>query len=225
VNSAVDVILGKTVITKEFYKQTFVFLYQKYNTSDIVCMDKVYVNLALNWYTKDRAFWATASQLKKIRDRAKELEPIQCGSIAPNMRLLDTLGTWHDLHRDPSEYIVLYFYDPECGHCKKATPLLPAVYDKYKGDGVNFWGICTKFNTKVWRDFIKQHNLNFLNISDNGEDTFLNNMRDTYDIFSTPVIYILDKDKRIITKRIPTEKLEEWLEHRLEQDKKKAGKG
>jgi peroxiredoxin len=218
VNQEIDMILGKTKNTPEFYKQTFVHLYQKYNTSDIVCMDKVYVNLALNWYTKELAFWATENQLKKIRDRAKELEPIQCGMIAPNMRLVDTAGKWHELHRDQSDYILLYFWDPDCGHCKKATPLLPSVYDKYKKYNVNIWGICTKFNTKPWRTFINKHGLNFLNVSDNAEDTFLNNMRDVYDIFSTPVVYVLDKNKRIISKRIPVEKLDEWLEHRLKAD-------
>lgn len=219
VNAEVDMILTKTMKTPELYKQTFVFLYKKYNASEIVCMDKVYVNLALKWYTEELAFWSTESQRKKIHDRAKELYPIQCGMIAPNMRLKDTLGGWHELHRDQSEFIVLYFWDPECGHCKTATPQLPPIYNKYKDKGVNVWGICTKFDTKEWREFIRKNNLNFLNISDNATDTFLNNMRDVYDVFSTPVIYVLDKDKRIITKRIGVEQLDEYLEKKLEEEK------
>lgn len=215
----VDDILTKTMKTPELYKQTFVYLYKKYNASEIVCMDKVYVRLALKWYTEELAFWSTESQRKKIQDRAKELFPIQCGMRAPNMRLKDTLGGWHELYRDQSRFTVLYFWDPECGHCKTATPKLPAIYEKYKDQGVNVWGICTKYDSKEWRAFIKEHNLSFLNVSDNAVDTFYNNMRDVYDIFSTPVVYVLDNKKRIITKRISVEQLDEYLKTKLEEEK------
>ena len=36
--------------------------------------------------------------------------------------------------------------------------------------------------------------------------------RDKYDIYSTPTIYILDKDKKIIAKRLDVEKIQEFIE-------------
>lgn len=223
VNVEVDMILNKAKATPEFYKQTFVFLYQKYNASEVVCMDKVFVNLALNWYTKDLAFWATDKQLKKIRDRAKELYPIQCSMTAPNMRLVDTEGKWHDLHSTQAKYTILVFWEPDCSHCQKAVPKLIETQRKYKDQGVVFWAICTKQDIPEWREFIKEHNLDWINVTDNTTDAFLNNFREVYDIFSTPVIYVLDENKTIITKRISETQLDEWLQQQLEEEK--AGEG
>jgi hypothetical protein len=43
-----------------------------------------------------------------------------------------------------------------------------------------------------------------------------------YDIYSTPVVYVLDKDKKILAKRLDVEQIEEFLDHqmKLKEDKK-----
>ena len=46
-----------------------------------------------------------------------------------------------------------------------------------------------------------------------------NNLKDKYDIYSTPVIYILDKNKRIKAKRIDVEQIKPILDV-LEAEKK-----
>jgi hypothetical protein len=47
----------------------------------------------------------------------------------------------------------------------------------------------------------------------------LNNLKEKYDIFSTPVIYLLDKNKVIQAKRIGAEQIEEVITN-LEKRKK-----
>ena len=46
--------------------------------------------------------------------------------------------------------------------------------------------------------------LDWINVYDG---VHYNNLKDKYDIYSTPVIYILDKDKRIKAKRIDVEQI------------------
>ncbi|NBR15584.1 MAG: hypothetical protein EBU01_13565, partial [Crocinitomicaceae bacterium] len=48
------------------------------------------------------------------------------------------------------------------------------------------------------------------------------NYQTTYDIFSTPIVYILDKDKKIIAKRVSISQIEDMLDHL--QNKKDAPK-
>jgi hypothetical protein len=41
------------------------------------------------------------------------------------------------------------------------------------------------------------------------DGAFYNNVREKYDVYSTPVIYVLDKNKIIKAKRIAVEQLED----------------
>ncbi len=34
-----------------------------------------------------------------------------------------------------AEYTILYFWEADCGHCKKSTPALYEVYTRLKGEG------------------------------------------------------------------------------------------
>ena len=63
------------------------------------------------------------------------------------------------------------------------------------------------------------HTLNWINISDG---VHINNIKEKYDIYSTPVIYVLDKNKRIKAKRIGTEQVKDIIlqmerEYKLEK--------
>ena len=41
------------------------------------------------------------------------------------------------------------------------------------------------------------------------------NFRDTYDIFSTPQVYLLDKDKKILAKKLSAEQLDDIISDKL----------
>jgi hypothetical protein len=55
---------------------------------------------------------------------------------------------------------------------------------------------------------ISKNELTWINVWD---PTFSSNFRNLYDIYSTPVIYVLDSGKKIIAKRISVETLESVL--------------
>jgi hypothetical protein len=50
--------------------------------------------------------------------------------------------------------------------------------------------------------------LDWINVYDG---VHYNNLKDKYDIYSTPVIYILDKDKKIKAKRIDVDQIKTIL--------------
>ena len=51
----------------------------------------------------------------------------------------------------------------------------------------------------------------------------INNLKEKYDIYSTPVIYMLDKNKRIKAKRIGTEQVKDIVKQ-MEKDYKSEKK-
>jgi len=54
--------------------------------------------------------------------------------------------------------------------------------------------------------YIDEHKLDWINVYDG---VFFNNVTEKYDIYSTPVIYVLDKNKIIKAKRIGVEQIKD----------------
>jgi hypothetical protein len=60
-----------------------------------------------------------------------------------------------------------------------------------------------------WKKFIDEHHFDWINVWDKYNFT---NFRNLYDIYSTPTIYILDKNKKIIAKRIGVDQIEKFIQ-------------
>ena len=51
-------------------------------------------------------------------------------------------------------FTILYFWDYDCGHCKKATPILRDIYNKYKERGLQVYAVGTEPNVEPWKKYI-----------------------------------------------------------------------
>jgi thiol-disulfide isomerase/thioredoxin len=114
------------------------------------------------------------------------------------------------LYNIKADYTVVIFWDVDCGHCQKDIPKLKEVYDKMKADGksVEVYSVYTHFEVDKWKKFIRDHKLNWVNVY-NG--VHLIDLKVKFDIYSTPVIYLLDKNKVIKAKRIGVEQVEDVI--------------
>jgi thiol-disulfide isomerase/thioredoxin len=216
-----------------------------YGKSNIMGMDKVYVMMADKYYCsknsegKSPAFWMKQEKLDELCEKIPAQKNLVLGVKPPNLILRDTTDSrWHDFYSLKSDYTILYFWDPECGHCKKTTPKLETLYkEKFKARNIEIFAIGKAVGDEFakWKKFIKENNLTFINVAVTEplfkaavEDarqfvpkyTTLEslNYQTTYDIFSTPRVFVLDKDKKIIAKSLSISQLEEMLD--MLQDKK-----
>lgn len=203
--------------------------------SEIMCMDKIFVGVVNKYYRTGRVDWLTEDQMSKIIDRANDLRFVVCGEQVPNIILPDaTLTNWVSLHDVEAKYTIVAIWEASCGHCKKEMPKLKALYEEWKPRGVEIFAIGNDFETEPWLKFIKDQKIDqWINVSDNpainATDSatkliYANittlpslNFRSTFDVFSTPKVFLLDADKRIIAKQLSAEQMGELL-HRLEGD-------
>lgn len=213
------------------------YVHVNYETSNIMGMDAVYVKMSLKYYcppNENKAWWYPEENLNDRCEKAKAWENLIVGATAPNLRLADTTEkNWVDIHKIPNEYKVMIFWDPDCGHCKKELPKLKKLYKELKDKklDVEFIGIGTTLENDKWVKFIREKDLNWINLSDFPDanknagkyvyemrvtDYQSLNFRKTYDIFSTPQIYLLDKDNVIIGKRLDANNLARILERRFD---------
>jgi len=211
INASADKMISLANPTGEIFKYLVYYITNTYEKSNIMGMDAVFVYMAKNYYLSGKAYWVEDAQKEKICDRVLALDPCLIGRKANNMRLLKNDFHPISLSDIKTKYTIVYFWDPSCGHCQKVTPQLKTFYDKYKKElDVEVLGVYIEADTTEWFKYIKEKELNWINAADLlGTAQF----RKYYDIYSTPVAFLLDNEKRIIAKRIEVEQLEDFIKN------------
>ncbi len=213
INRSADHVIEKAKANKEMFRYTLHKIINTYETSKIMGMDAVFVHLAEKYYMTNQAYWVDSVQLYKISERVRKLKPILIGKQAPPIyHIKDRNGKLIPLYSVDAEYLILIFWDPDCGHCKKEMPVIRDVYEKYKDKGVKAYAVCTEVERDKWIAFMDEYHFSWIDVAD---FDFRSPFREMYDISSTPKVFLLDKDKKIIAKQIGSEQLGELLKRRL----------
>ncbi|MEY3321602.1 MAG: hypothetical protein RLZZ417_1185 [Bacteroidota bacterium] len=217
---AIDFVLERTKKAPESFRYFAVHYLNEYANSKFVGMDAVYVHLAEKYYASGQAPWVDSTQLAKIVENAVSLKPILIGKTAPNIKMQLRDGSPVTLHDIKSPYIVLYFWRYDCGHCKESTPDIKAFYEEYKNKGVKIFAVCVKFNDEIG-DCWKYVDENQLDGWIHTVDPYLRSkFYSLYNVKTTPQIFILDKNKKIISKGIGAPQLKEVMGKIMEYDTK-----
>jgi thiol-disulfide isomerase/thioredoxin len=164
-------------------------------------MDRVFVYLVENYFMKGDAYWLDNDALGKYYDRAAKIAPNLIGRVGAEIKMVGTDDKEHSLSDIKSKYTVVVFWDPTCGHCQKEIPALDSLYNaELKQKGVTIYAVRTEGDEKLWKDFIAKNKLgDWINVYDPEHKS---NYRSMYDVYSTPVIYLLDEKKIIRGKRL-----------------------
>ena len=214
-----DYIAEKAKANNEIFKYLVGWMTYNYESSMNMGFDAIFVHLVEKYYVTKQAFWVDSTQLYKVINRAYILKPLLLGKKAPAIVMQDSLGKDVSLYDVKAKYTILIFWDHGCGHCKKEVPKLAELYEKIKSKGVEVYAVETEDQPKEWKKFIIEHKLKWINV--NQPDAYKRAVtKKIYDIYSTPVIYLLDENKIIKAKRIDTEQIGNFIDI-LEKEKMK----
>lgn len=207
-----DMLLKQAEKGKENFKYILYWITNHYETSTYMGMDKVFVHMIDNYYAKGKAFWVDETLLFKMKDRADQLRNNLIGNKAPNLTMIDTNNVYHSMYNVKSKYTLLIFWDANCGKCKEEMPKLVEFYDSInKGKKEKFFDVYAVSLTpdaNDWLKYLREKKLKWLNVYDPQNET---NFRRLYDIYSTPVLYLMDENKKIIAKRIDVNQLKDFI--------------
>ncbi len=209
--NALDEFLVQCKDNEELYSYTLGVMFERYQNPKIMGMDKIFVHLSDEYYLKGKAPWADETMLQKLRDEMVFYRENQIGMKAPQIHFIDTLNQPRNLYSINADYLILYFYSPTCGHCKKKTPVLKEIYDKLDGKA-EVAAVCTDSDVEKWKKFVRDLELSWYNFGDPKNQS---NFRVQYNVRSTPQLYILDKDKKIIAKRLDVDQVEEFINDQI----------
>ncbi len=217
-------ILDASIGNKEMFKYILATLTEKYINPVYMGQDAVFVNLFERYYATGKAdYWLNEKYKKAVFDRAYSLMANLIGEKAADMNMVDTLGKSAPLYSVKAPYLVICFWDPTCGHCQKEVPQLDSLYQhKWKQKGIKIYGVMTDGGKESWLNFIHKHGLkgwtHVYQLPEVKEAEYAANKagyKQLYDVYQTPVLYLLDKDKNIIAKKLNHEQLDDFLEVKM----------
>lgn len=228
--NAIDFLIESTEKDKELFKNMLSLLMLYFTRNNMIETDEAFVYLAEKYYLP-KAYWATSETKELLKKKVNEKKRILIGHIAPDFEVLqveekhfkaaakdplikaDTLeGTLINMHSIEAEYTILYFWEADCGHCKEATSELYNIYqEKLKPMGVKVLSVqmlTGKEGKEKWVDYINGYtHYKWINAWQPTNYSY----KELYDLRYSPILYILDKEKRIIAKNVLPKQLEEII--------------
>jgi thiol-disulfide isomerase/thioredoxin len=223
INKALDFIYSKIQKNEEVFKYFLIHFLNLYAKSNIVGFDACYVHIAKNYYCVGMAPWSKKEDIEKICDNANRLDPILIGKTAPNIVVKDRNGSPVNMYQTDADYTVLFFWDPECSHCKKSAPFMVEFAEKFKNRGVSVFAVCTAIGEKAGDCWKSVDEKGFNDMLINTYDPMLaSRFKTLYDIRTTPQIFILNRKHEILMKRIGAEELSKVMEQviQFQQERK-----
>lgn len=153
-------------------------LLEKYRHPEYMSQDQVFVWLYDQYFSQLEIKDLNELNRPLIKEKADRLRRLALFQPAPEIHICDSI----DLQTVESEYTVLFFYDHDCNLCQQEMRDLDSVCAAHP-------------------------EITVLAIDMNTDDVRFDVLYDLYDIETTPLIYVLDRDKRIIAKKIRAEQI------------------
>ena len=235
INLEVDRLLDKTHSNNELFRYMLGTLYNYYLQSQIVGMDAVFVHIAEKYYIP-YATWSSKEFTENLKKEVAKLKPTLIGQFAPNIKLVELaadhfqiaktdtalksnpyLGNYVNINDIKAKFLILAFWEADCSHCQKAMPALHETYQKLKDKGIVVLAvhvISSVPGKRKWIDFVNEHEMyDWIN----AWSPYSNEYRDLYNLQTFPNIFILDENKKIISKRIGAEQVEDVVNFEMKK--------
>lgn len=206
---ALNRVITKAKKNQETYKYSVWVAVLKFQNPEIMGLDEVFVHLNDTYFASgEMNFWANDQMRKNLKEHADRLRKSLIGQKGANLIMQDINLKPRALYDIKNKYTVLYIFDPDCGSCKKETPKLVNFYNHKKFD-LEVFAVSADTSMVKMKNYIKEMNMKWITV--NGPRTYVGPYQDLYDANTTPTLYVLDNQKKIIGKKIPAEKLDDFL--------------
>lgn len=158
-------------------------LLEKYQHPEYMNQDQVFVFLYDNYFSQLAIKDLNERNLEMIQEKAERLRRLALFNTAPDFQVNDSTS----LYAIAGEYTLLFFYDHECDLCQQEMRELDSVAQQHD-------------------------NLTVVALDLNTDDKRIDALYEAYDIETTPLIYVLDREKRIIAKKIQAKQIDLVIE-------------
>lgn len=107
------------------------------------------------------------------------------------------------------DYVLLYFFNPDCHDCKRVTAYMaasPCLANLLKKGSLTLLAVYPDEDLQAWKSHAGEmpEEWTVARYADSRS-------RQAYDLPAIPNLYLLDHEKKVVLKDAPVERIEEWL--------------
>jgi len=186
----------------------------RFMRSQIIGHDAIWVHLVDRYYLTGDAFWVSEATLENFQRAADRARPLLIGAVPSEFASPDLDGRWRSVFEATrtNRYTVVVFWESRCGHCRRMMPILRDFYNERREDlDFEIFAVYQRSGDtqQDWRDYLNTNNMkNWINVH-GGNSTA--RWDQDWDVTSVPTIFILDNQRRIVTRRINVEQIEPFI--------------
>lgn len=172
-------------------------------------LERVIAHIAETYNDETQCENEDKSDLQTRLDNYKKLAE---GKIAPEIAIPDQNGNLILFSDIKSDYVMVIFWASWCPHCTQMIPEIKKLYDAQKRKKIEVIAISLDKEIEVWSKYITEQNLSWINSCDT--KSWGSKVVTDYNIYATPTIILLDKDRKILSKPITIQAVQQEFEKR-----------
>ncbi len=210
INVAADRLLAKTNYRGKFYEffANWITLQYEPGKSTVMDAEAIHVHMIQNYFTRERAVWSDSMTVYGLQQRAETMAHSLVGQQAPDITVPGLDGTGKRLYDLKKPFIAVFMFNPECEHCIEQSPKLTAAYQRHK-DLLDVYAIALDTEPAKWKAFVDAYDFGaFTNVFDPTNRSIFK----TFYVDNTPELYLLDAERKIVSKNIKVDQLSEAIE-------------
>ncbi|MDR2948113.1 MAG: TlpA family protein disulfide reductase [Prevotella sp.] len=210
---AASKLVAKTKSNEACFKEMLSYMVNMSTTSDRMGDENIWAKLCEEYIFDKKLKWIDSIQMSGLQYMYEHIKNNRIGMRARNIKLTSMDGKTIETNDIQAEYLMIYFYGHDCHYCLEETPrIYNDIYLKYKDKGLQVVAIDIKgSDKKEWEKFVKDNKMTgWINAADpNNKSQYWMN----YDTSYIPSVFVLDKNKKIIAKKIDSEALKHVFDH------------
>ena len=158
--------------------------------------------------------YPNTKMIQSLLHQLDDMRSLSIGQVAPEISLPNPNGELIKLSDLRGKYVLIDFWAAWCRPCREENPNVVRLYNQYKEQGFEVFGVSLDRTKEAWVKAIADDNLTWTHVSD--LKYFNSEAAATYQINAIPATYLLDAEGKIIGKDLRGASLENKLKELFE---------
>ncbi len=188
-------------------------IFEKFYTHPLMGLEGVAVHIARKYFLSGKFNTTDSQEYVKFSLFVALNEHSLIGMDAPPLNLFDIKGDTVSLREINSRYLLIYFFDDKCNQCKIEEPQIREILKQFSSLDISVYAIYTQSSKADFSEYIE--NQKGINNSKSWfyvwDPQFESGFHLLYNVLSTPQMFLLDEEKKIIGRNLNSSALRDLL--------------